>query len=106
MGMSPNYWKRLRKRQLRKSLAGVATKKARREAEAQEAVCVGTVTFEGKMFGGRHRLRCLYSESYSLDRYMVEIDGNHHRPQTRRGLMGMIVRRVWARGEEDGGGTA
>jgi hypothetical protein len=71
-----------------------AAKERKRIAAASMAECVGSVVFDGAMFGGRHEMRLLCSEAYS-DRYMmVEIDGHAHRPRSVEGLRRLIARRL------------
>lgn len=69
-------------------------KERKRQEEAVAASCVGTIVFDGPMFGGSHTLRCLVSESYSEDRMMIEIDGLNHRPRTYRGVMRLLSHRL------------
>jgi hypothetical protein len=73
-----------------------AAKERRRREDAQAAECVGVVTFEGPMFGGKHELRCLYLPSYSETHLMIEIDGRPHRPRTVRGVVGVLAKRLFA----------
>jgi hypothetical protein len=74
----------------------VVARERLRAARVHAAQCVGTITFEGLLFGGRHELRCLYSETYS-DRYlMIEIDGVASKARTMRGVLRLLAKRLVA----------
>ena len=92
--MSPSYYKRLRERQLRRSRLGVEARERKRQAEAEAAVCLGTIVFDGPTFGGTHTLRLLHSPTYSERHLMVEIDGQAHAPRTRSGIVKVVASRI------------
>ena len=94
MAPSCTYRKRRRDKQLRRMAAMRAAKERKRQAEACAAECVGTITFDGRLFGGRHVMRCLYRCGYSETHVMIEIDGVAFRPLTAGGLRRIIARRV------------
>jgi hypothetical protein len=83
--------------QARYSRAGVLAREKKKREQAQETECVGTVTFDGPMFGGVHVMRCLFSEDYS-DRYlMIDVDGAAFRPLTVEGVRKVIAKRCAVR---------
>ena len=94
MAPSYTYRKRQRDRQLQRMAAMRAAKERKRQAEACDAEHVGTVIFDGPLFGGRHVMRCLYRCGYSETHLMVEIDGVAFKPLTRRGIDRIIARRI------------
>ena len=53
---------------------------------------VGTVCFDGRMFGGSHLIEC-YDIGDEL-RIAVKVDGNFHKPKSWRGLLRMICKRL------------
>ena len=96
--MNPSRYRLRRHSELQRvrSLAGVAARERLRAASVQAAECVGTITFEGPLFGGRHEMRCLFSETYS-DRYlMIEIDGAASKARTMRGVLRLLSKRLMA----------
>jgi len=70
--------------------------------QASGAECVGIIVFEGAMFGGRHEIRCLFSEDYSDRHVMIEIDGVASKARTVRGLHGLLARRLVREKVRDG----
>jgi len=86
--------KRREERQARYSAAGVAARRRKREERAMGAECVGVVRFDGAMFGGRHEVRCLYSEDYSDTHLMVEVDGVASKARTVGGVYRLLARRL------------
>lgn len=72
-----------------------AAKERKRVAVAAEAACVGVISFDGALFGGRHEMRLLMSDDYSERYMMVEIDGQAHRPRTVEGLRRLLARRLF-----------
>ena len=72
--------------------------KARKKAEQASAMeIVGTVTFDGPMFGGNHVMRCLFCDDYSDRHVMLEIDGAPFAPKTVAGVYRLIARRLCGR---------
>ena len=71
--------RRWREIQRRRSKAGVEARERKRLERAKDAECVGTITFEGQMFGGRHEMRLLLADWFDDRKMMVEIDGEPHR---------------------------
>lgn len=87
-------------RQARYSRAGVLVRERKKREQTHAAECVGTVTFDGPMFGGVHVMRCLFSEDYS-DRYlMIDVDGAAFRPLTVEGVRKLIAKRIGAKQQE------
>jgi hypothetical protein len=69
-----------------------AIKERKRLTAAQAAVCVGIVVFDGAMFGGKHTLRCW---DFGDERMVwIEIDGQHHKPRSWRGVLRLIAKRL------------
>ncbi len=49
---------------------------------------------EGPMFGGKHEIRCLYSDVYSETKLMLEVDGKAYAPRTWLGIVKLIAKRL------------
>ena len=77
-----------------------AAKERKRVSEACKAECVGVVTFDGSIFGGRHEMRCLYSCDYSDTHLMIEIDGRASKARTVRGIYKLLADRLAQQREE------
>jgi hypothetical protein len=79
----------------RKRCAAMRAARERKRLErVQAAICVGTVTFDGPMFGGRHEVRCLFSDGYSETKLMLEVDDRAYAPRTWRGVVKLIAKRL------------
>jgi hypothetical protein len=87
-------WAKTKERLHRRAMAGVAGRRRKMLEQAAAAVCIGTVTFEGPAFGGRHTIRCLMADGYSETRMMLEIDGRQRKARTVRGMVRMVCARV------------
>jgi len=81
----------------RRRCAAMREAKARlRQERADCAVCVGTVTFDGGVFNGRHVVRLLHAECFDTRRLMLEVDGAACAARSLQGAMRVVCRRMWA----------
>lgn len=70
-----------------------AAKERKRLARTSEAIEIGKIEFNGKMFGGQHLIRCMARDGE--DCLLLEIDGDAASARTWRGLMRMICKRIF-----------
>lgn len=78
-----------------KRLANMRAAKERKRLERAVAMReIGVILFDGEMFGGKHRIRCLTDDIAPV--LWLEIDGQLHRPRSYRGVLRTIAKRLAA----------
>lgn len=78
-----------------RAMAGVAGRDRVRQKNVADAVWVGSVTFDGPAFGGKHVIDCFQSDSFDETRMMIRIDGTAKIPRTPRGLVRIVCKRLF-----------
>ena len=71
---SATYIRKRREKAQERSRKGVEARERKRLERTSDAECVGTVVFDGPMFGGRHEMRCLAAEWMRSEAYMLAND--------------------------------